>query len=445
MKRFAKILTTAWLIVFLPAIIAYAETVKYQNGDIYDGSLKNGKREGYGVYAYKNGDRYAGDWKNDLREGYGVYTDESGVRYAGDWKNDLREGYGTAIFTDGTRQEGDWKNNEFTAPRPKPEPPKPEISLFVASNPDTDITAPATGDGKIPDYESSRKPAGDGREAAASSGNTGDSSVSKTQIKTATPQDSAVAKAKASAPQDSAVAKAKASAPESKAKAKAAVNTPAVSQAKAKVPTTQKTNAKATPNKTASAKAKTSAPDTQVKTQTNTKPEMELDDVEKLITEAIAKAKAQNLLNQSRASADANQSGGAKAKDSAISGLSGASIAQAPGTEIAPEPAASYASLASPALVDRTMLLAANPATTAPGFTADPNYGAYKFNDGNYEGGINNGLPNGYGVYTGTNGVVYDGGWKDGRMEGYGVVIFPDGYKYEGYWQNNRMDRLLEK
>jgi hypothetical protein len=41
-------------------------------GDRYNGSFKNNKMDGFGVYFYKNGDKYEGEWKNDKKFGKGL-------------------------------------------------------------------------------------------------------------------------------------------------------------------------------------------------------------------------------------------------------------------------------------------------------------------------------------------------------------------------------------
>jgi hypothetical protein len=52
--------------------------------------------------------------------------------------------------------------------------------------------------------------------------------------------------------------------------------------------------------------------------------------------------------------------------------------------------------------------------------------------DRKYVGEIENGLPNGQGTYTWSDGVKYEGGWKDGEKHGQGTHIFPDRYMYVG-------------
>jgi hypothetical protein len=45
------------------------QVVEYPNGDHYEGSIIDGKRNGYGVLTYSNKDKYSGNWKDDMRHG----------------------------------------------------------------------------------------------------------------------------------------------------------------------------------------------------------------------------------------------------------------------------------------------------------------------------------------------------------------------------------------
>ena len=40
-------------------------TIKYGDGDVYDGQMEGGNRHGYGTYTYADGSKYVGEWKND--------------------------------------------------------------------------------------------------------------------------------------------------------------------------------------------------------------------------------------------------------------------------------------------------------------------------------------------------------------------------------------------
>lgn len=48
------------------------------------------------------------------------------------------------------------------------------------------------------------------------------------------------------------------------------------------------------------------------------------------------------------------------------------------------------------------------------------------------------GVAEGHGIYTRTNGNVYDGEFKAGKMEGKGVETAPTGDKFVGTWVNGR-------
>ena len=85
-------------------------TEEYENGR-YFGELKEGKKDGKGVYYYNNGDRYEGNWKEGVREGKGIYYYSNGESYEGDFKNDKFNGKGVFSYKDGIREMGDYKDN----------------------------------------------------------------------------------------------------------------------------------------------------------------------------------------------------------------------------------------------------------------------------------------------------------------------------------------------
>lgn len=72
-------------------------TMRYDNGNTYEGEWINGIREGSGRMVYSNGDVYEGEWKNDKRHGQGTYTWKDGGEYTGEYKEDMRDGEG--IYT----------------------------------------------------------------------------------------------------------------------------------------------------------------------------------------------------------------------------------------------------------------------------------------------------------------------------------------------------------
>ena len=55
-----------------------------------------------------------------------------------------------------------------------------------------------------------------------------------------------------------------------------------------------------------------------------------------------------------------------------------------------------------------------------------------------YEGDTVNGVPNGQGTFTWTNGKKYEGEFKDGGINGQGTETLPDGDKYVGEWKDSK-------
>ena len=89
-------------------------TIEYSNGDIYNGDVVDGKRQGYGIMTYANGDIYEGNWTSDLKSGYGEMNCEGWI-YKGDWENDHENGYGICCYKnehEGYVYDGEWKDGE---------------------------------------------------------------------------------------------------------------------------------------------------------------------------------------------------------------------------------------------------------------------------------------------------------------------------------------------
>lgn len=117
---------------------ANVETVRYNNGDMYVGTLKNGKMNGNGTYVFADGSTYVGDFVDDYFQGKGkityingkmytggFYKDEfhgtgtlsiNGLTYVGGFKEGLREGKGKYASSFGVTVEGVFENDLLNGP-----------------------------------------------------------------------------------------------------------------------------------------------------------------------------------------------------------------------------------------------------------------------------------------------------------------------------------------
>ena len=84
----------------------------YKNGDVYEGTHKNGKKQGYGIYFFNaTGDRYSGNFVAGKQNGFGIYYLKNGDIYEGNWLNGLINGHGIVNYTSGYLFNGTWKNS----------------------------------------------------------------------------------------------------------------------------------------------------------------------------------------------------------------------------------------------------------------------------------------------------------------------------------------------
>jgi len=76
--------------------------------------MKDAKKEGPGVLYHPNGSKFCeGVFKNDTIDGKFTLNYPDNSRYEGDVKNGLREGYGVLYKRNGTNKKGIWKNDKF--------------------------------------------------------------------------------------------------------------------------------------------------------------------------------------------------------------------------------------------------------------------------------------------------------------------------------------------
>ena len=101
-------------------------TIKYPDGDYFDGNIKINKRfivsddtDIYGTFYSKNGDEYSGSFngldKKGMLNGSGTKTWLNGSTYAGQWKDGKRHGQGLYTWNDGRLWEGLWEEDEFVS------------------------------------------------------------------------------------------------------------------------------------------------------------------------------------------------------------------------------------------------------------------------------------------------------------------------------------------
>lgn len=97
-------------------------TLIFKSGIKYTGAFANGSMHGKGVLIC-NETTYSGEMKNNLRDGKGILTRANGDTFEGLWANDLKHGKGILTLTSRKYvQEGEWKNNRpdglFRAKKP---------------------------------------------------------------------------------------------------------------------------------------------------------------------------------------------------------------------------------------------------------------------------------------------------------------------------------------
>ena len=91
----------------------------FKDGAVYEGEFKDNKFHGIGVYTYPESSsclRYEGSWEKDQMEGFGklIFAEKDNRKdYEGEWKEGKRCGRGVMHFKDGAVYEGEWKDNCF--------------------------------------------------------------------------------------------------------------------------------------------------------------------------------------------------------------------------------------------------------------------------------------------------------------------------------------------
>ncbi len=89
-------------------------TVKFPNGDSYEGEFENGLFHGYGVYTSSNGDRYEGQFREDVMSGQGTMIYKNGNKYVGHFLNGKRNGLGELTYSNGDIYRGEFRDDRRT-------------------------------------------------------------------------------------------------------------------------------------------------------------------------------------------------------------------------------------------------------------------------------------------------------------------------------------------
>ncbi len=86
----------------------------FASGSVYEGCFVDGKFHGKGKYTQANGDVYEGDYVDGKRTGKGIYTFVSGMIYEGDFIDGKYHGNGKMQFPDGDIYEGNFIHGKRT-------------------------------------------------------------------------------------------------------------------------------------------------------------------------------------------------------------------------------------------------------------------------------------------------------------------------------------------
>jgi hypothetical protein len=90
---------------------AGAQKKLLQDGSVFQGSLKDGRPNGFGTVTYADTDpkqrvRFAGEFEEGIRRGMGCLVWKDGAQYAGDWFGDKPSGHGVENYPDGSSYVG---------------------------------------------------------------------------------------------------------------------------------------------------------------------------------------------------------------------------------------------------------------------------------------------------------------------------------------------------
>lgn len=87
-------------------------SIKFANGNQYEGGVSDAVPQGQGRMQYASGDSYVGNFTAGSPDGQGIYTWKNGQKYEGGWKNFRPSGQGRMWFASGESYVGHYVNGE---------------------------------------------------------------------------------------------------------------------------------------------------------------------------------------------------------------------------------------------------------------------------------------------------------------------------------------------
>ena len=82
----------------------------------YEGEIRNGKPDGFGILIRFDGKKYVGNFKDGKMDGQGTESSPYGDNYEGEFKDGVRHGQGTSILPDGRKYVGAVSYTHLTLP-----------------------------------------------------------------------------------------------------------------------------------------------------------------------------------------------------------------------------------------------------------------------------------------------------------------------------------------
>jgi len=88
-------------------------TLIWSNGDQYNGSFRNGQREGHGTITWQAGGEYVGEWHANCMHGTGTRRYVNGNMYNGEYDQNQRHGNGRLYYANGDMYHGEWMRDKM--------------------------------------------------------------------------------------------------------------------------------------------------------------------------------------------------------------------------------------------------------------------------------------------------------------------------------------------